>query len=87
MKVPLTSSCGVRNTNFQSVFNFSTILRATERSERDGRGGGGHEGDDDGGVYERSLREIPLPIKLARTRASYSFPHREATACLGRGQG
>jgi len=35
----------------------------------------------------RRATEIPLPIKLARTRTLYSFPHREATACLGRGQG
>lgn len=65
VKVLLTSSCGVRNTNFQSVFNFSTILRATERSEcfatrwdeggrRKRKGCGGHEGDDDSRVHERS---------------------------------
>lgn len=53
-------------------------------------GGGGVAVDTRGMTiveFTREAAEIPLPIKLARTRASYSFPHREATACLGRGQG
>lgn len=74
----LTSSWKVRNTNFQSVFNFSTILRdCTQlRGERSGDSATGMAVES----AKKSAAEISLPIKLARTRTSYSFPHREA--CL-----
>lgn len=66
---------GVRNTNFQSVFNFSTILRDCTQRLPFCNGNEYSEGSTKGWLAKSTSKaaEISLPIKLARTRASYSF--------------